>query len=230
MSGGLVILRSTSRVLPAQVTVAVREPVSVAGGVGGWESLARPGRDPVHWWRGGQDTTLTLDGTIDGTRRRLAGTDTGTVEDRLMRLYSLGRRRGGTASPPTVRLAGDVHDHHTAGGGVWVVQGVTHTVTLHGPGGRPTRVAVQVEMTAYREVDDIEARTQVRRTRDNAGTRRRRRVVTRAGDTLRGVALRETGNQSGWRAILAANRAALGGSRPVGPDATLRPGLRLVIP
>lgn len=227
-AGGLVTLRSVDAPL-VQVTVALTDAPSVSGGVGGWESVARPGRDPVLWWRGGQDTTLTLEGIIDGTRRRARGPDTRSVADRVRDLYALGRRRGQTSAPTVVRVFGDLTDHHSAGGGLWVVQGLTVTPVRHTAAGVLAQAAATIDLVAYTPVAAVTGRVQVRRTRATAKTGAKRTTVTRRGDTLRGVAIREYGNAAAWRRLLDSNRAALGGKNPVSPDAVLRPGLRLKV-
>ena len=75
-----------------------------AGGAGGWESLARPRRDPALAWVGGVDETLELPVLLTGVDRY--GPDRHqSIEPLLARIDGWGRAGTGI-EPPRLRVVG----------------------------------------------------------------------------------------------------------------------------
>jgi hypothetical protein len=220
-NGGHLVLRANTRPM-WQVSVALRETPSVTGGVGGWTTVDRPGRDPIAWWSGGVAYTLTINGVLDAHHH--PAWDDEDLPARLQRLYALGRRSGGRLTPPSIVLLGDTQDQHTRDGGEWVMTALTPGQRVHRRG-RLASVEVDIELASYEFATPVTGGA-VRRTRRTATSKAKRVVTTRRGDTVRGVAIRELGQQSAWSAIIKAN----GRLKGVMPDEPLRPGMRLVMP
>ena len=208
----------------ARVTLLTApDAVSVTGGVGGWDDIERRGMEPVKTWRGGTTAQITLQGILHHQRR---GMDAGDVGERITRLVSLGRRRGGDPHPTPVILTGDIRHPLVDEGGQWVIQGISFGQPLRRDG-VILHQAVQIDLDNYRAPSEIQP-VPVGRTRAGGKPGVARKVTARRGDTLRVIAARELGNPARWVQVRDWNRVVRG-RHPVGPDEPLRPGVRLVI-
>lgn len=210
--GGRIVIRSTRApyTTAAGLIIPAGGIPSPQGGVGGWEAVPRPGAPPTHYWAGGVPVTLDLTViVVEGYA---------PVEATLQRLYSFGRRAGGESSPPTLRVFGPLFDQHSREAGEWVLQGLSL-------GDRRFRGGVLVQQWVTLNLESTVSgaavpAVAVGRTRREARVQGRRTVKTRAGDTLRAIAVRELGDQAHWRRLADANQQL----RKVPPDMVLRTG------
>lgn len=200
-------------------------PPQVAGGAGGWNGVDRPGRRPAKWWQGGVELTQTLECCID---RNLIADELGTVERRLARLNSFTKKPGGEERPTSLLLAGDVLDPYSAGGGLWVITNVTYGERVLRRDGDLARQMVTIDMADFTEVPEV-GPISIKRTRASVGKAKVRRITTRKGDTIRAIAVRELGSSGAWTKIRDWNPRLFKGSSPIGPDAPLRPGVRVTL-
>lgn len=190
------------------------------GGIGGWEASERGGQRPGKWFKAQPDDTASYDLILDVDNPAGGG----PIEDRLGRLRKMGVRHSDHDEPPTITLIGDVSYGDDAL--VWVLENVTLGDRLYQGDGTLRRQAVTVSLSRYNGIDELEALT-IRSGRTGKAHKKRRRVIhTKAGDTLRGVSLRELGSGSRWKEIQAWNKKKL---KRVNPDARLRTGTALSI-
>lgn len=78
---------------------------TVAGGVGGWETLERPRRAAAAGWVGEPARTLTIPIIFDGMEARGVGRDQ-VVEAQVKTLTSWGRKHRKTDRPPILKIRG----------------------------------------------------------------------------------------------------------------------------
>lgn len=215
MSRGGTILLNPSR--GRAVRLVVESPPERSGGVGGWVGSERARRRAAKWYRALPDDTYSWNLILD--EDALPGTS--TISERLRWLRDMGQP-GNYEEPPTIEITGDVWDDDA--NVLWVMDGLTLGDRLFNPDGSFRRHHVTVQLSRYVAVDEIAA---IRVTPTRTGRKRTRRtVVVKQGDTLRAIALRELGNGSRWKEVVAWNKAKL---RGVLPDVPLRAGVRLVV-
>jgi phage protein U len=187
-------------------------------GVGGYEASERLMRRPAKWYKQIPDDTMVLDCTLD-----IDAIGGPSIERRIEVLRDMGLA-GSNASPPTITLDGDVWENDKSL--EWVIQdqGLTLGPRLWNPDGTLRRQQVSISLERMNDSTDIEPTQQ---TSTRSGARRRRHVaVTKVGDTLRAVALRELGDSTRWKDIKSWNKTRL---RKVDPDVILRTGTHLTI-
>lgn len=189
---------------------------TIGGGV--WEDLPRDGQAPIADFTGRSLDAMTL------ALRLERGVTGPSVERALKDLTSLSRPEPGLRTP----------------GGVWVMGEVPHAYPkllrlsepqlgkrryLSGAPPQPLRYyELEVTLTEL-VIARATAQATPRRTRDQRGKRRVRVVRTRAGDTLKLLAIAELGNVTRWRDLREWNPAF----RKTDPDARLRAGLKVTI-
>lgn len=199
------------------VVVILADAPDHSGGVGGWQPIERSGRRVAKWWQGIPDEAQSLEIIVDSERP--AGRS--GVKNRVENILSMGRP-GGEDEPPTIRLLGDVP---FALKGRWVLQDYSLGARKFDRRGVLRRQFMTLALERFERVPTI-APVRVKRTRDRRGDRRQRRYTTRKGDTLRRIAVEQQGRSGAWEQIREWNRSKL---KDVDPDATLRPGIELVL-
>lgn len=190
-----------------------------SGGVGGWEQSERMGRVAADWWKMPGKPTASWPLLLDADA--LPGEK--SVDDRLRTLYLLGQKHRDDP-PPGVRLSGDVpaQDRRIT----WKIDDITLGARLYEPGFERAlrRVAVTLAVSSLNDVDVLEE-VSVRPTRGRGGKRRARQVRATAGDTLRGIAVRELGSSGEWAKLREWNPRL----KKVDPDEPLRRGTRVAL-
>lgn len=197
------------------LTLLVAGPPERGGGVGGWVASERGLRRPAKFFKGLPDDTYSWDLIID-----IDAVGGPAVERRIQVLREMGQP-GEEDEPPSILLSGDVWTLDQAV--PWVLDDMTLGDRLWNPDGTLRRQHVQVKLSRYTPVSEIEA-IKVRSTR-KGGKKRRRQVVARGNDTLRVIALRELGDQSRWKDLRRWNKKLA----KVNPDARLRSGLHITL-
>lgn len=183
-------------------------------GVGGWESVTRPGRRPLTVWRGAPETTMTLPLIFDGWAN-------GRSQERailtLERLGGLAGRRDG--EPPLLIVRGwpPMAAQRVGSAARWVITGMEWGDAIRRVSdGHRLRQQVTVTLTLHVEDDRLE--------RLRSSSRPSYRFIrARRGDTYEKIAARELG-----RARYGARLARLNGRRS--PDVRLRAGARVKLP
>lgn len=162
-----------------------------AGGVGGWEQVARPKRGAMTEWQGhdlySQSIGLMLDGFASRTSMDVA----------IANLRRLARAGKGEKHPPIVRLDGPVFGTQLD----WVIQDIAWGALERDENtGVVTRQQVTIGLLQYvmppLKVTKVRAATKPVKTRS---------VLVRNGDTLGKIAARELKNVKRWKEILACN-------------------------
>jgi hypothetical protein len=203
------------------VTLIVTGDPDRGGGVGGWQTSERALRQDADWWKGTPKDTLSLPLLFD---LRYPGSSL-SIEQRMTKLYAMGRRPRGGDRPPGVTLTGDVPERDRLI--VWKIDDIrlgARDFRADSPL-KLRRQALSVELSSLAAVEDVDA-VRMRRTRDKKNQRRQRVIHTKQGDTLRSVAVRMLGASNRWPSLREDNKNV----RHVrDPDAPLRRGTRLVI-
>lgn len=199
------------------VTVIVTDPPDYQASVGGWETTDRFGNSPVSWWSGRPLATLSI-------ACMLHVDVTGPVEEALDMLERIGQPRAGR-DPSRIKVRGDIPPSAATAGAVWRLDALKY-------GDREYRadndrllawqeLAIDLAQFAAGTVAPVGGM----KTRNRAGSRARRVVRARQGDTLRTLALRELGSAGDWKLLRAWNiRLAR-----IDPDALLAAGLQVTV-
>jgi hypothetical protein len=204
--------------------VTVRGVIAAApdreGGVGGFQASERAGRRPAKWFKSQPDDTVSWDLILDSD----ATPGRYSVTERLRHLRDMGVAHSDHDEPPTIDLSGDVWD--TDANIPWVIENITLGDRLYDPFGEIRQHHVTVQLSRFEELDEVNA-ISIRRTRTGKKNKKRRHtIVTRAGDTMRSVALRELGSGNRWKDLRHWNKKQLG---KVNPDDRLRAGTHLAV-
>jgi hypothetical protein len=186
------------------------------GGVGGWQATDTAGRRPRKWFQGTPDDTMSLDCTID-----IDAIGGPSVERRLRVLRDMGLPDEDD-DPPTITVDGDVWSEDQSV--TWVMSNLTLGDRIYQPDGTLRRQQVTVELERFTDPGTIEP-LRVKSTRTSSNKRRHRVVVTRSGDTLRTVALRELGSATRWKDLRGWNAKL----KSIDPDLPLRTGTHIAI-
>lgn len=211
--GGMVTLQPSTG---SQLTMILNGAPERGGGVGGWQPSERALRRPGKWWQAYTDDTLSLDCTID-----IDAIGGPSVERRLRVLRNMGLPGDDDSDPPVITVIGDLweDDQNVR----WVMTDMTWGDPLFNTDGTLRRQQVTVALERFNEITEI-APLRIKSTR--SGTKRRRRtVVSKGGDTLRTIALRELGSVGRWADLRKWNAKL----KKVDPDARLRPGTHVVV-
>lgn len=203
---------------PAVVITLNKEP-DVTLGVGGWQASQRQLRRSARWWSEIPDDTIVFDAFFDVDAH--AGP---SIETRIGNLQQMGLP-GDRDEPPTIKLYGDVWDRLKTFRWVVSENGITLGPRLWLPNGSLRRQQVGVTLERHEPLDEIEA-IKIKSTRNKSGRRRRHTIKTKAGDTLRAVALRELGSATRWKDLRDWNKKRL---HNVDPDVRLRTGTHLIV-
>jgi hypothetical protein len=212
---GTVKLAASNR---TQITMILTGPPDRAGNVGGWETSERVLRPAADWWKTQTKGTISLPCMLDIDALKRSP----SLEDRLHLLYRMGQSVAGQ-DPPAIRLFGDVPAAHKQ---TWKLDNISLGDRLFRPD-MPTalrRQELTVELSELVQATGVE-KVSVKRTRDDAGKRRRRNIRTRRGDTLRAIAVRQLGASSEYRHIQDWNPKF----KHTDPDAPLRTGLLVTL-
>lgn len=203
----------------APLTLIVMAAPDRAGGVGGWEPSERAQQRSGKWWKGQPDDTMSWELLAD-IDMPFAGL---SVEKRLSILRLMGVKHAGLDEPPTLKLSGDLTPADASL--TWVIEDIQYSDRLYQGDGTLQQQKVTVTFSRYNAIDEVEALS-IRTTRVKGRKRRRHTIVTRVGDTLRAVAIRELGSGSRWKDIKEWNPKVL---KRVNPDVRLRAGTHLTI-
>lgn len=199
------------------VTLALSEPASVTAPVGGWNRLDRVTGPAASDYTVRPPAGLSLSTFLH--RDLLAGGDVPAV---LRRLTAMGQPPAGQDVPLPVQVVGDVETDPAT---LWCITGLTVEGAVYVPG-TSTVLAIRVPVTLEEYVrQDVVTAVTVASTRTKAGTRRRRTIRARKGDSLRTIAVRELGRSSDWKKLRDWN-PRLG---RLDPDAVLKVGARLQV-
>lgn len=150
------------------------ESATPAGGVGGWNSVDRPGREAGIEWAGLPAATLTIPILLDGLADRRS------VESEIAAFYVLGAPLKGSprgTTPPVLKVAGMVPHR----GREWVLTGFDEGAAIW-DGTKRIRLWATVTLTAYEPLDVIKI------TPKKKGTTATRIHVVKRGETLGGIA------------------------------------------
>lgn len=210
LSPEFVLIRAPSRGLRLVVRLGDGSP-RTSGGVGGWESVARPGRRPLVAWRGVQDPLrMHLPILFDGFPDR-------SVESEVRTLEKMGGLDRGDPEPPLLVIEGALpHDQSRAAQNRWIIEGIEWGDAYRRPDGHRVRQAAEVTLIEHTEDDHLERVRPLR-------TPRFRYVRARQGDTFERLAARVLGTKR-----LGARLARLNGKRS--PDLRLKAGQRYRVP
>lgn len=197
--------------------------VTVTGGYGGWEEIARPHKKPITHWAAGVPYRMTVPIMFD---RFL---ENRTVQPEIGDLEKLARADEGNARPPKVRCVLPA-DEPRSPKVDWVIEEIAWEGEERGPkSGRRTRAGATVTLLEFVSDDLIQGSAKKRRAQSNtargvAGRRGdqltatiRPRVYTwRKGDTLPKVAQKLLGDKDRARDIAKANDIRDGSKLKVG--------------
>jgi hypothetical protein len=163
----------------------------IVGGLGGWNLVQRPRRVSLTQWGGTDPYQMDVPVLFDGVRGYVS------VEDDIRRLNAMAFGSDYN-EPPTVTIVGAL----PVGGATWVISGIDYGDDVmwdeagSGRGIRYRQDAI-VHLVEY----EAEARLKITVTNSLPNIY----VVTRKGETLRGIAKLMYGNANKWKAIKAAN-------------------------
>jgi len=194
-----------------QVTALLGDAApTTSGGIGGWEAVARHGREPLTIYRGPAEplkaaVAILLDGFDEGD-------EGASVEPEIAALERMGGL-GADDEPALVYVTGIPHD-----GDAWVIESIEWGDCIRRPSdGRRVRQAAVVNLARFREDETL------RRIKPRRSAPKYRHVRARQGDTFEKVAARELGTRR-----LGARLARLNGKRS--PDVKLKAGHRVRVP
>lgn len=190
-----------------------------AGGVGGWQQSERVLRTDADWWKSTPKATLTIPCLLDIEYVRAD-----RVETVLQQIYDMGKPSEDD-DPTGIKVVGDIPQSAHQ---VWKIDNITISTVLWQVD-HPNllrRVALSIELSELNRADEIKP-VSIKSTRTGGGKRRRRIYPTKRHDTLRGIAVRELGNQRLWHDIKTWNDKKL--KHVSDPDQLLRAGIRLVL-
>ena len=176
------------------LTLELAGDATQAGGVGGWEEVARPRREAALEYSGTPARTLTVPSLLDGFA---GGT---SVEQRVNRLESFGRRTATTSEPPILRAAGPIPH----GSRKWVIDDLEWGEESRHKNGNRIQQFVVVTLKEYLSSDVI-----VTSTAKKSGAKKARTALVLASDMPAGlprVAQRKLGAASKWPSIAAINK------------------------
>jgi hypothetical protein len=214
MPGGTVTLNPEHG---SSLTLLLNAAPDKSGGIGGWQPVERARRQTAKWWQGLPDETISLDCTLD--QDAVTGPD---LERRIVVLRTMGKPRDDTdGEPPTIQLSGDVQGYDAAV--TWVMTDLTWGDRLFNSDGSLRRQQVTIALEHFIDISEIKP-IRVKPTR-KGGKRRRHTAVTKTGDTLRTVALRELGNAGRWKDLRSWNAKL----KKVDPDQRLRSGTHVTV-
>jgi hypothetical protein len=194
---------------------------TVEGGLGGWESVPRPGRRPLTVWRGPEDPLrMGLPLVFDGyPPHNAAGNRLASVEQDVRQLETIaGVAVLGDPVPPFITVMGAVpHDLRWAPRNRWVIEDLDWGPAERDQAtGQRVRQAVTVTLMLYTQADSLVGLSQQQKPK-------RRKVQAKDGDTAIKIAAREIG-----RAADGGKLARLNGLRS--PDVGLEVGRSITIP
>jgi hypothetical protein len=196
--------------------------VDITNGVGGWDVVRRPGRNPVTRWRGRTELRVDVPLWLTNERRE-------SIEPQVTMLVGLAGRgsRGRELEPP--RLIFDTagvspFDVQTFPDDRWVIDSLAWGTNLayNGAGNRYRQDAT---ITLLRFVDDQIVTDQslaLRRRQRRGKLVGPKRYHVKKGDTLVSIARRELGSVDRWIDIRRLNPGA-----PTDPRRELKPPLTL---
>lgn len=133
-----------------------------AGGVGGWETLARPRRDAAVEWVGTPNATYVLPLLLDGIETRV-GKDT-VIESDIRQVKSWGQPTKKTGQPPVLRLTGPLH---VKPGSRWVLNDIEWGPAIRNKHGR--RIQQQLTLSFLKYVEARIVRSPAKRARYGVG-------------------------------------------------------------
>lgn len=199
------------------VTLLNDGPPDRAGGVGGWETSDRMGSPPGRWFSGQAVETMSLPCILD--RHEQKGHT--TVEDRLSALYAMGRA-GRHAHPPHIRVLGDIRPFDKRL--TWIMQDISLGDRSMLEPGVIRQQHLTISLEGWYGIPHVTSAS-VKRTRNGSDKPKTHTIHTRAGDTLRAIAVRELGGSGRVSDIKSWNARF----KRTDPDAPLRAGIKVLI-
>jgi hypothetical protein len=165
-----------------------------------YAEIAVPGLDsPILQFVAGQNEKLTLDLFFDTTLLKGMGEQAQDVTELTRPFYLLVKIQPKTHAPPRIQFRWGQRGLSFKA----VVESIQQKFTLFSPLGVPLRATLSVTFREYRTLEE-----QVKELNLQSADHSKSYVV-RQGDTLSGIAAREYGDPSQWRAIADHNAARL---------------------
>jgi hypothetical protein len=211
-SAGFVRLRCDTPALDVTVRLGA-EPVTVTGGVGGWEVTPRPRQVSMTTWAGVEPVQVTLSLMFDGWAKRAS------QETDLRRLFAVAR--GDDESPPGIVTVDGVW----LPADEWVIESIDYGDVIVDPS-TMKRLRQSLTLTLREHVDPTFL--QLRKTAHAASRGKTRVVTSRKGETVAKLARRVKCKWTDLRTLNAnvvtkANQVLKPGTKLRVPVATPRP-------
>lgn len=166
MSGDVVSIAALSPAGPAVRFDLDGEDV-LAGGVGGWSTVARPRNLPGLEWIATPEQTYTLGLLLDGTSTTGAADDR-SVEVDIARVASWGIKAAKTGVPPILRVTGPVQVPSSTR---WVLQDIAWAEKIRNAAGQRVQQRLTLTLVRYSAADVRRGPTKKARDRKKKKTR-----------------------------------------------------------
>lgn len=210
---GEVVLRTTRPPLALRVKLGATS-AKLSGGVGGWETVDRPGRQDALEWKSLPLRVLEIPLLFDGLARGR------TIDTELTVLYAMGRPAANSprgTPPPTIRLGGMVPH----GDRDWVLTDIEAGETIW-DGRHRLRAWVTITLTELETLELIKVGAKA------SSTPTTRTHTVRAGESLGTIARDQMGAKSA--SAIAKAVAELKRLNGIRDAKSLRPGQRIKVP